>query len=333
MNNSISANPNNELSNVENPSDVVAARPSKLAHYVELTKPRISIMVLMTVLVAAFIAGAGTHMWTVFNAMVGTLLIAASGSALNQYLERWSDWKMVRTNKRPLPAQHLSSTEVAVFGAITFGCGVSYLMATVNLSALVLGLATWVLYVWIYTPMKRVTWTNTIVGAVAGALPILMGSAAVNDTWNVAAVGFFSVLLLWQFPHFMAIAWKYRHDYDTGGLKMLTVTDPSGKQAGILAIVTAVLLLPTSLISVFAISSLGWLFAVPVILIGAAYTHFSIAFYRDRNDKTAKKLLRSSLLYLPIYMLLLIAATCMENVVPYFGVAANELQFLLGMAG
>lgn len=283
---------------------------SKVELYLELTKPRISVMVLMTVLVAALVSGGlNTNLLIVINAMVGTFLIAASGSALNQYVERWSDFYMPRTQRRPLPAQRLAAGEVAVFGAITFGSGLVYLATTVNTLSAVLGFATWTIYVWVYTPLKRYTWTNTIVGAVAGALPILIGAAAVGAFLNTAAWGFFGVLLLWQFPHFMAIAWKYREDYKSGGLKMLTVSDPTGKLAGLLAVVTAIALVPVSLIAIFALSQYSILLSIPALLIGCIYVVRSIKFYRQPNDATAKQLLRNSLIVLPVYMLILVAST------------------------
>ena len=279
---------------------------TKFAAYVTLTKPRISVMVLLTVGVTALIADPSMgSLWSVMCAVIGTFFIAASGSAMNQYLERYSDFMMKRTAGRPLPAHDLSASEVAIFGAMTLGAGLVVLASTVNWMTTGLGLATWVLYVVIYTPMKTRTWLNTVVGAVAGAMPILMGYTAVmSEAWQIPVL-FFTVLFFWQFPHFMAIAWKYREDYADGGLVMLTVTDPSGKSAGILSIATAIALWVVSLIPVFYIDSMQIVFVVVSSGLALAYLYFSINFARERNDFTAKKLLRSSLLYLPLYMILL----------------------------
>jgi len=285
----------------------VIGQRGKLAGYLALTKPRISVMVLITVAVAALISANNmVSIWPAIHAIIGTFFIAASGSALNQYIERYSDFVMRRTAGRPLPAQKLSAKEVAVFGAVTFGSGIVYLATNVNLLAAAVGLLTWVIYVWIYTPLKTVTWLNTVVGAVAGALPILIGASAVQHWLAPVAWAFFGVLFLWQFPHFMAIAWKYQHEYAEGKLKMLTVTDPSGKAAGLCSVVTAVLLLPASLLPMLWMQSQLALFAVIASSLGVAYLYFSVRFAISRDNRTAKHLLRVSLLYLPAYMVLLV---------------------------
>jgi heme o synthase len=289
-----------------------AIKTSRLSNYVELTKPRIAVMVLFTVWMAALVNGAQwSHFAQVFHAIVGTFLIAASGSAWNQYVERFSDFYMERTRSRPLPAGQLSAIEVVQFGTITFAVGIVYLAALVNITATMLALASWVIYVWIYTPLKALTWTNTIVGAVAGAMPILIGAAAMNAPWGFMSLTLFSVLFLWQFPHFMAIAWKYRHDYATGGLKMLTNVDSSGRAAGWCAVITALAMLPVMCLpftsfSPYSANSVAWLALglLMVVIMGVAYLHRSIRFLRDRNLVTAKSLMRCSLLILPLYFLL-----------------------------
>lgn len=289
------------------PADRSEARRGKIAAYIELTKPRISFMVLITVGVSALIATTGSlEIWPVFHAIIGTFLVASSGSALNQYIERFTDFSMPRTASRPLPAYKLTSVEVATFGAITFGAGIVYLAASVNLIAALLGLLTWVIYVWIYTPLKRTTWLNTIVGAVSGALPIMIGWSAVENGNAGLALAFFAVLFFWQFPHFMAIAWKYRDDYEQGGLKMLTNVEPTGKAAGWCAVWMAALLLPVSLTPVIWMGGIGVVFAGISTGLGVAYLYYSIRFWKNRNDATAKSLLRTSLLYLPAYMVVLV---------------------------
>ena len=196
---------------------------SRLQAYVELTKLRISVMVLITFIVtgvlAAHAAGATISLSVLLSATLGMFLIAASGNAMNMYLERYSDFLMPRTAGRPLPTQRLSATEVAMFATITFGVGSAVLLQAVNWQTAVCGIANWVLYAFVYTPLKRRHWSNTEVGAVAGAMPIVMGSLATTGTVGLIGGAFFGVLLLWQFPHFMAIAWKYRQQYEAGGLK------------------------------------------------------------------------------------------------------------------
>lgn len=300
------------------------AKTSRVSAYMELTKLRISVMVLITFAVAAVLAWhvAATHnassglapipfsIIALLGGSLGMLLIAASGNAMNMYLERYSDFLMPRTANRPLPAQKLSASEVAVFAAITFGVGTIVLLEMTNWQTAACGIANWILYSFIYTPLKTKHWSNTEVGAVAGAMPILMGSLATTETVGLIGWAFFGVLFFWQFPHFMAIAWKYRDQYRAGGLQMLTVTEPTGRAAGRKAIVTAVLLLIVSLIPVLSVRTWfhGGLLIVLAVVLGGYYLKASIIFNRDRNDATARTLMRVSLLYLPLYMLVLMIA-------------------------
>ena len=285
--------------------------------YIELTKMRITVMVLVTFVVAAALAAQGVpNLWAMFYGSIGMLLVAASGNAMNMYVERYSDFLMPRTAGRPLPAQRLKPMEVAIFGAASIGIGTAILWLMVNWQTAACGLANWVLYVGIYTPMKRKTWLNTEVGSVAGAMPILMGSLATTGNETTAphitssAWIFFAVLVLWQFPHFMAIAWKYRHQYKSGGLQMLTVVDPTGKRAGRKSVVTAALLLVVSLLPVFEVSSIyhAVFLGTGAVYLGWIYLKASIAFNQHPNDATAKALMRKSLIFLPAYMLVLVLA-------------------------
>ena len=289
-------------------------QPTRVQAYMALTKMRISVMVLFTFAVAAILAAHATgtplNLGVLMGALIGMLMVAASGNAMNMYIERYSDCLMPRTAKRPLPAQQLSTIEVATFGAVTFGIGMAFLFAAVNWQTAVCGIANWILYVFIYTPLKRKTPLNTEVGAVAGAMPIIMGSLAATASVGLIGWSFFGVLFLWQFPHFMAIAWMYRKQYEAGGLKMLTVTEPTGLAAGRKAIVTGVMLIGVSLLPVFTLSTQvhGWLFGIVAVLLGVYYLKAAIAFYYSRTDAVARRLLRVSLLYLPLYMIALIVA-------------------------
>ncbi len=300
-------------------ADITTQPTSRVQAYIALTKLRISIMVLFTFAVAAVLsahaAGVGIGLGWMLAALVGMLMIASSGNAMNMYLERYSDFLMPRTASRPLPAQLLSATEVATFAAVTFGIGVAALFGAVNWQTGVCGIANWILYVFIYTPLKRKTHLNTEIGAVAGAMPILMGSLAATATVGWVCWTFFGVLFLWQFPHFMAIAWIYRHQYEQGGLKMLTVTEPTGAAAGRKSIVTGVMLLVVSLLPIvaFQTQTYVWVFVVLATLLGLFYLKPAIAFNAKRNDVTARRLLRVSLMYLPAYMLLLMIAYLTES--------------------
>ncbi len=288
---------------------------SLIGDYVELMKPRIALMVLLTVIVAGFLAAGGsTSVLALVNVSIGVLLISASGSAWNQYLERYTDFLMPRTALRPLPDQRLTANQVTAFGAITFGAGVVYLGTVVGSLPLLLGLSTWFLYVLVYTPMKRRTWWNTAVGAVAGALPVLIGAAGTGSHVTGPVWGLFAILFLWQFPHFMAIAWLYRRDYAEGGLKMITVVDPSGKLAGVHAIVGAIALLLVSVATAFCFSSVVARSVVLGIcgLVGLWYLASSILFARRLDDEAARQLLHVSLLHLPLVLLALVLARILE---------------------
>src|SRR6185295_2415411 len=284
---------------------------ARLTDYAELTKPKIAALVLVTEAVAGFVVGwpAGQPL-VLLNALAGTALIAASASALNQWLERESDAQMERTAGRPLPAGRLTPREVLLFGLVTALAGAIHLTLSVNALTAGLGLLTWTTYVWIYTPMKSRTPANTCVGAVAGALPGLMGCAAVGAPLDVRAFTLFLIVFLWQFPHFMAIAWIYREQYSAAGLQMLTVVDSTGRRAGAQAIVSALALLPVSLVPVLLHVAGGFYFGA-TLLLGLAQLACAVAFLVRLDERAARRLLRASLVYLPAVMFLLLLAPLM----------------------
>jgi protoheme IX farnesyltransferase len=290
---------------------VAASRPLgwwwRLAEYVELTKPRISALVLLTVAVAAAAASAGSPpLALLVHTLVGTALVAASAGAFNQWLERDSDGLMARTAGRPLPAGRLTGWEVVLFGAVTLALGLVYLGFAVGLLTCALALATWLLYVCIYTPLKRVSPQNTAVGAIAGAMPVLMGHSAAAPL-SLDAAALFLIVYLWQYPHFMAIAWLYRRQYAAAGLVMATVVDPTGGRAARQAIAAAVALVPVSVLpAVFGV--MRWEFAVGAILLSTAQAAVAVAFALQRDEGLARWLLRASLVYLPSLLLLLLWA-------------------------
>lgn len=292
---------------------LAAPRPAvlgRLRDYVELTKPRIAVLELVVVAAAGLVATWGQpDPLLMLHAMVGTLLVAASASAANQCLERRRDARMARTADRPLPAGRLSSGAAAGFSTLTLLAGAAYLATFVNVASLSWALLTWALYVLVYTPLKPRTTINTAVGAVAGALPVLIGWTATGEALDRRAVALALVLFLWQFPHFMAIAWLYREDYARAGYKMLTTVEPTGRLAGWQAVLAAAALVPVSLVPVLSAASLGGvLFAAGAILLGLAQLAFAAAFWRQANDTTARLLLRASLVYLPTLLVTLMLA-------------------------
>jgi protoheme IX farnesyltransferase len=281
---------------------------ARAADYLELTKPRISVLVLVTVAISAYVARWGAlDAGLLAHALMGTALVAASASALNQWLERRTDALMPRTLDRPLPAGRLASSEVIAFGVATIVLGLVYLAWLVNLSTALVGLATWVLYVCVYTPLKSRTTANTTLGAVAGAMPVLMGFTAVGAPLGLEAATLFLIVYLWQFPHFMAIAWLYRRDYSAAGLRMLTVVDPTGRRAGAQALLAALALLPISLLPA-AMHLGGVAYLAGALVLGLAQLMIATAFLRRLDESSARLLLRASLVYLPgLWFLLMLA--------------------------
>lgn len=292
---------------------IAPARPAvlgRLRDYLELTKPRIAVLELVVVATAGLVATWGQpNPLLLMHAMVGTLLVAASASAANQWLERRRDARMVRTADRPLPAGRLSATEAASFAAVTLLAGIIYLAVFVNLFSLGWALLTWAVYVLVYTPLKTATTVNTAVGAIAGALPVFIGWTATGEALDRRAVALALVLFLWQFPHFMAIAWLYREDYARAGYQMLTTVEPTGRRAGWQAVLAALALVPVSIVPVLAAPSLGGvLFTTGAILLGLAQLVFAAVFWWHANETSARLLLRASLVYLPTLLMTLMLA-------------------------
>lgn len=270
----------------------------------ELTKPRITAMVLVTIVLSYFVATLGqTHWLLLLHVLLGTTLVAASSGALNQLMEAETDARMKRTANRPLPSGRMSSAEVVWFSAASLMGGMAYLILTVGWGPAGWALATWIVYVCVYTPMKTRSHWNTFVGAISGALPILIGWSASRQafTWDVGAM--ISLLFLWQFPHFLAIAWIYRHQYDDAGLKMLTTTDPTGRAAGWVSVCGAVCVWASSLLPLLSSDSFSVVSVIYVALITALgwyQLRAALRFQKNLTDPSAKKLLLASVLYLPL---------------------------------
>jgi heme o synthase len=280
-----------------------AHAPTRFADYLELTKPRIAVMALFTVAAGYLLgAGASAEVRVLICTLIGSGLVAAGGSVLNQLIERKIDSRMKRTMKRPLPAGRVTPEEAAMFGAALSGAGLAFLAATVPAPATVAAALTFVLYAFVYTPMKTVTAWNTAVGAVPGALPPVIGWYAARgwdgwSGWEGAAV-LFGVLFLWQIPHFLAIAWMYRADYAAGGLKMLPGCDRGGKLTALVMVVTAAALVPLGFLAAPAGLG-GWVFAIGATVFGLSFLRRTIEFACDRTDRKARRVLHASLFYLP----------------------------------
>lgn len=277
--------------------------------YVELTKPRIVTMILVTT-VATAIIGAGGWVGLVDLAwlLFGTGMIAGSAGAANQIWERVIDCRMTRTANRPLPGGRLSLSQATVFMSILGVAGATVLASFFGSIPAAAGVGTWVLYVLVYTPMKTRTSWNTTVGAVAGALPVLIGYTATGGSLSDPSGWLlFGVLAFWQYPHFMAIAWMYRRQYDEAGFKMTTTVEPTGRSAGRQSIAGSLALIGCGVGLCFlgTISAFAWVAAVGVLVSTVPMLRASIAFSSGPDDVLARKLLRSSLLVLPAVLLMI----------------------------
>ncbi len=277
----------------------------RLADYAELSKLRIAVMVLVTVSVGYLLGlqGEGTfaRLWP---AWLGITLVAAGSSALNQWFEHATDSRMHRTRRRPLPSGRMSRIEVLVYGLTTAVLGTIALLLWVNTLTAILTATTFVLYAFIYTPLKRHTAFCTAIGAIPGALPPVLGWTATGQPLNEQAFALFAVLFLWQFPHFLAIAWLYRDDYAQAGLRMLPGTRPQAGLTGLLALGHALCLLPVSLLPMWS-GLAGTGYAVIAVLAGGAYVAAAAAFAQQEQRHSAKRLILVSLVYLPLLQLAL----------------------------
>jgi protoheme IX farnesyltransferase len=295
---------------VETVTHIAATSPTvreRLSYYIELTKPRILIMILLTVVMAMVAAGNSITLLVALHACLGTALVAASASVLNQWIERDRDAVMKRTSKRPIPMGRVASSQAAWMGWLLVIVGSIYLAVFVNLPTMWCGLATWGLYVWVYTPLKMLSWTNTLVGTLPGALPVWMGwTAAEGSLLDLEAWVLLGVVVAWQLPHFMAIAYMYREQYESAGYKMITVTDRSGVGAGLHAMLGSFALI---VLAVMAVPPTGvWVSFLTLLAVAVAVWQTLAAwrFVRAPEMKTARRMLHVSLLHLPLTMLLIL---------------------------
>jgi protoheme IX farnesyltransferase len=271
----------------------------------ELVKVRLSGLVLLTTLSGFYLASRGAVDWfLLFNTLTGTALLAFGASALNQFQERHLDARMKRTEHRPLPAERMSPDTALWFGAVSASSGILYLAVTVNGLTAAIGAATLLTYNLIYTPMKRFTWLNTIVGAVPGALPPVMGWTAARGTLSPESWMLFAVLFFWQIPHFMAIAWLYREDYERGGFVMLPHVDPDGRRTGRQAVWQSVALLAASVTPVLA-GLAGNIYLTAALLLGMLMVWASWRFRYELTQAAARRLFLASITYLPLLLAVL----------------------------
>ena len=281
--------------------------PGLLADYVALTKPRLNCLVVATSAAGYYLGGRGsTDVMAMTQAVAGTALAAGGAAVLNQLYERETDALMRRTRLRPLPDGRVAPADARIFGIALSLAGLLLLAARANWLAAGLALATILVYLIVYTPMKRRTPLSTLVGAVPGALPVLIGWTASHGSVALGGATLFTIVFLWQIPHFMAIAWLYRDDYGKAGFPMLSVIDPQGRRAGRQAVRYAAALVPVSLAPTFAGIS-GTVYFVSALVLGLALLVLAVRFAATRNDRAARALFLGSITYLPLLWIVMIA--------------------------
>jgi protoheme IX farnesyltransferase len=284
---------------------VTGAR-EKLAAFFELTKPRIAFMLVLTSAAGFYLGSTGNFDFVLFiNSVIGITLLAFGVATLNQFIERRTDALMERTAKRPLPTNKVSPTEAFIFGAILTVSAEIYLAVLVNFLTAGLGLIVIVGYVLLYTPLKTKTSASTAIGAIPGAMPPLMGWTSASNEITLGAWILFAMLFLWQFPHFLAIAWMYKEQYAKAGILMLPVVEPAGKITAVQIVVFTLMLLPVSLAPFFFGIS-GVVYLIGAGLLGIWFLFASIQAARAKSVEKARKLLLVSVLYLPLIFALMV---------------------------
>ena len=274
--------------------------------FVALAKPRLNFLVVASAMAGYAMAGMeGLGATRLLGTLAGTGLVAGGASALNQLLERDTDALMRRTRMRPLPDHRVQPREALVFGWALAAIGLLILAGTANLLAASVALATLLIYIGVYTPMKRLTSLATVVGAVPGALPPIIGWAAARDALSIEAWTLFGIVFLWQLPHFLAIAWMFRDDYTRAGFAMLPVLEPDGRSTARQALAYAAALVPVSLApTLFRLT--GALYFGGALILGVAFLWLTFRFARTRSTQDARRLFFGSIIYLPLVWILMI---------------------------
>lgn len=295
-----------ESSTVEIVDGTLLDARTRVAAFVELTKPRIAFLLVLTSAASFYVATKGSFDFVLFaNTVIGITLLAFGVATLNQYIERDIDVLMKRTAGRPLPTHKISPNEALIFGVLQCAVAEIYLLTLVNALTAALGIVVIVGYVLLYTPLKTRTSASTAIGAIPGAMPPLMGWTAAANEITLPAWSLFVLLFLWQFPHFLAIAWMYKEEYANAGILMLPVVDTSGKITARQIILFAIMLFPIGL-APFFLGIAGSVYLVGSLILGLWFLVESIRMARAKTRPSARRLLLVSVIYLPLIFGLLV---------------------------
>jgi protoheme IX farnesyltransferase len=279
---------------------------SRLSIYAELSKLNILSLVLIATILGYYLGTSGLISWKrLFITLLGTALTASGSGALNHYLERETDKFMVRTKNRPLPAGLIKPAEVMNYGVLMVLAGIMILVIQVNMLTGFIALLTAFLYIVVYTPLKKITWLNTSIGSIPGALPILGGWTASSGSIDAMAWVLFAIMYLWQHPHFYSIAWICRSDYAEAKLKMLPVVEPDGNSTIRQIFWHLLLMMPITFLP-FIQGTLGLFYLIGAFMITSAFFVSALPLARNRSDKSALLLLKASVFYLPSLLLIII---------------------------
>jgi len=286
---------------------VMSGAQARSRDFVALAKPRLNLLVVASTLVGYAMADGGAlGALRVGGLLLGTGLVAGGASAFNQVVERDLDALMKRTRLRPLPDQRLQPVEGLLFGSAITLAGLLLIVASANLLAATVALATLLSYVAVYTPLKRRSSFGTVIGAIPGALPPIIGWAASSGSLPPQAWTLFGIMFLWQLPHFLAIAWMYREDYARAGFPMLPVLEPDGRSTGRQAVVYAAALVPVSLVPML-MGMAGEIYFTGALVLGLVLLGLTLQFARTRSVRDARRVFFGSITYLPLLWILMIA--------------------------
>jgi protoheme IX farnesyltransferase len=278
-----------------------------LADYATLAKPRLNLLVLLTTVAGLYLASpSGVPGWILLHTMVGTALVAAGAAALNQVWERRTDALMRRTHGRPLPAGRLGVSEGTAFGVLLSVAGLVQLTFGVNVISAAVAAATLISYVLVYTPLKTRTSLSTLVGAIPGALPPVIGWAAATRDISLPSLVLFGIVFFWQMPHFLAIAWMFRDDYARAGIPLLPVLEPDGRRTGQQVLIYTATLWPVSLLPV-VLAMAGMAYLLVATALGLVFLSLAVRFARQRSMTRARTLFLFSITYLPLLLAALVA--------------------------
>jgi heme o synthase len=287
----------------------IALERSRFMDYWTLTKPELTLLSVVTALTGYYLGAKGAlHAPILLHTLLGTALVGGGAGALNQYVERQYDALMKRTENRPVPSGRVHPFEALVFGMLISVLGIAELSLYVNALTGFLASITLVSYLFLYTPLKRITPLSTIVGAFPGAIPPVMGWTAARNEITTEAIVLFALLFVWQIPHFLSLAWMYRKDYARAGYRLLTVVEPEGNMAARQILAYTALLVPLTILP-WSMGMFGMLYLSLALLLSLAFLAVTIFLARERSNSAAKLVFAGSLIYLPALMAIMVVDT------------------------